>query len=197
MRRLYKISEGMQRFANRKYMIPLAVVFIIILVLMEISPISSSRLEQISGGRGMLDMQFGYSPAQTYTLLNDLGLEGRQVYTGLLGLDFAFAVVFMLLQSLLFTNLLNRVGASPALKLINLLPFVRSALDMLENICLLALLFNHPNQLQGLVGLASTITMLKWIVYRAVIAIALILGVITTTKNFLPKNKIQLGSKTI
>ncbi|HWQ29392.1 MAG TPA: hypothetical protein VN549_00265 [Negativicutes bacterium] len=53
---------------------------------------------------GMLDMQLGYSQSQVYNMLDRIGEEGRSVYAGLLRLDYLFAVVFMLLQSLLMTT---------------------------------------------------------------------------------------------
>lgn len=196
MSRLLDFSKELQRFTNRRYMIPLFVLFIIILAFMEVSPIGSARLKALSGGTGMLDMEFGYSPAQVYGFLNRIGDAGQQIYKALLGLDYPFAVVFMLLQALLITNLLQRAGINHSgLQLLNLLPFVRSALDALENCFLLAILFQYPAQSPALVAMSSTLTITKLVVHRVIIVLTFSLGVWISMRTMVPKSKVQVGGK--
>jgi hypothetical protein len=196
MERIFDFSKKLQRFTTRRYMIPLFVLLVIILTLMEASPIGSVRLKALSGGTGMLDMEFGYNPVQVYGFLNRIGDAGLQLYKALLGLDYLFAVVFMLLQALLITNLLQRAGINhPNLQMLNLLPFVRSALDALENCFLLAILFQYPVQLPALVAVSSAVTISKLVVHRVIIVLTFSLGAWISTRIMLPKNKIQVGGK--
>lgn len=187
MKVLNNISNGMQRFATKKYIIPLLIMFIIIIALMEISPIGKVRLNEMSGGAGMLDMQFGYSQLQVYDLLGSIGTVGRQLYMRLLGLDLIFAVVFMLLQSLMITALLRKAQVNHHWHKLNLLPFVRSALDILENCFILVMLNNYPIQLPIIIAISCMITILKWIIYSAIIAVAFTLGALTSRRSILSK----------
>lgn len=81
-------SNAMQRFANKKFIIPLFVLLVLILTMMEGGPFSSLKLEELSGGMGMLDMQFGYNRLQVNNMLDSIGTTGRQLYVKLLGLRF-------------------------------------------------------------------------------------------------------------
>lgn len=184
-------SNAMQRFANKKYIISVFLLFVLVITVMEIGPVGSIKLKELSGGTGMLDMQFGYSRLQVNNMLDTIGAAGRQLYAKLLGLDFIFAVVFMLLQSLLITALLRKAEVGGKFLILNMLPFFRSALDMTENIFILLLLFYYPVQLPVVVSIASTITSLKWIVYIAIIALLLALGSLATRKAFISKSNTQ------
>jgi hypothetical protein len=196
MNRLLDFSNGLQRFTTRRYILPLFVLLVIVLAFMEVSPIGSARLKALSGGTGMLDMEFGYSPAQVYGFLDRIGDAGQQIYKVLLGLDYLFAVVFMLLQALLITNLLQRAGINHSgLQLLNLLPFVRSALDALENCFLLAILFQYPAQFPALVAASSALTISKLVVHRMIIVLTFSLGAWISTRTLLLKNKVQVGGK--
>jgi hypothetical protein len=196
MNKLLDFSNGLQRFTTRRYILPLFILLVIVLAFMEVSPIGSARLKALSGGTGMLDMEFGYSPAQVYGFLDRIGDAGQQIYKALLGLDYLFAVVFMLLQALLITNLLQRAGINHSgLQLLNLLPFVRSALDALENCFLLAILFQYPVQLPALVAASSALTITKLVMHRVIIALTFSLGAWISMRTMLPKNKVQVGGK--
>jgi len=135
----------------------------------------------------MLDMQFGYSQLQVYDMLASIGTAGRQLYSRLLGLDFLFAVIFMFLQSLLLTVLLRKAAANQYLQKLNMLPFVRSALDIIENVFILVILFNYPTHYLTIVRISSMVTILKWIVYYAIIAVAFMLGSLISYQAILTK----------
>lgn len=184
MRALGDISNGMQRFARKKYIMSLFIMLIGILILMERSTV---RLKEISGGSGMLDMQFGYSHVEVYHMMDSIGAAGRAIYSRLLGLDFIFVVIFMLLQSFLLTVLLRKAAVNQHLQKLNMLPFVRSALDLLENVFILVILFNYPAHSLTIVRIASMITIFKWVVYYAIIAVAVALGVLISYQVILSK----------
>jgi len=198
MRVLDSISNGLQRFARKKYIISLFIMFITIVALLELSPIGAFRLKEMSGGIGMLDMEFGYSQLQVYSLLDSIGAAGRQLYSRMLGLDFIFAVIFMLFQSLLLTVLLRKTAVNQYLQKLNILPFVRSALDIVENIFLLVILFNYPGHYPNIIKISSAITILKWIVYYAIITVAFTLGTLMSYQSILSKiqrKKCEVGGE--
>ena len=143
-----KISGRLTKYANRRYILPLLGLLILILIAMERGPFGSEKIKQLSGGAGTLDMTFGYSTAQAYSLLDRIGSAGRELYVRLLGLDFLFAVVYMALQALLVTALIQKAKLGARWEKLNLLPFLRSALDVVENTLLLGLIAGFPGQYQ-------------------------------------------------
>jgi hypothetical protein len=185
MNKLFQLSNVMNKFVTRYVVIPVVLLLVGVLVIMEVSPIGSVRLKALNDGLGMLDMlRFGYSQSLVYAMLAQIGPAGRLLYSRLLGVDFVFALVYMTFQSLMITNLMRRAKIKGNWRLLNLLPFLRSALDMLENCALLGLIFFFPLQLPWLVVVSSTLTVLKWAVYTLVLLTLFSLGALTTINNF-------------
>ncbi len=182
MNTLDSISDGMKRFANRRYILPLLIVLIPILFFMERGPFGSAAIKALSGGSGTLDMTFGYSASQAHGLLARIGREGRQIYTKLLGLDFLFAAVYMMLQSLLITALMNNANLPTRLEKLNLLPFLRSALDTAENCLIMILISGFPSFHPTVAVVASGITVIKLALNYFYIAIVFFLGALTTSR---------------
>jgi hypothetical protein len=197
MRFLIYISNTILRYATPKYVLVLLVLFIMIAIPMEKGPIGQSTLRELSGGTGMLDMEFGYNRLQVYNMLDVIGQAGRQLYIKLLGLDFIFAVVFMLFQSLMLSSLLKRADVHEQLKVLNLLPFVRSALDIAENCFLLTVMFNYPVQMPVAVAIASFLTISKLVVYKLIIVLLLSLGAFASWKSINAKRKIRKWSENV
>lgn len=191
-----KVSNGLKRFANKRYILPLLALLIIILVFMQCGPFGSAMLKEMSGGTGTLDMHFAYSADQAYSYLDTIGSAGRLMYNRLLGLDFLFAVVYMTLQSLLITALIKKAKLAAHWEKLNLLPFVRSALDFAENIILLLLIANFPEKLTVAVMVASVITAVKLSINYGYIAFAFCLGALTTLQTVLLKSKKQQLNET-
>lgn len=194
MKFLLKVSNSIQRFANKKYIITLFIMFLVIIVIMGKSPVSSSALKRLNAGIGMLDMQFGYSQLQVYNMLEIIGIKGQQHYSEFLGIDFVFAVVFMLLQALLITLLLKKAEVDGKFVILNLLPFVRSVMDIIENCLILTIIFNYPVKLPLIVELSSAVTMLKWIIYSVILALLFLLGALITFKSINTKIRLKRRS---
>lgn len=183
MHMLNTISNGMKRYANKRYIISLLIILIIILVLMDQGPFGTAKLKEISGGLGTLDMQFGYSAAHTYGLFEKIGDPGRWLYVKLLGLDFLFAFFYMILQSLLVTALMKKAKLSARWEKFNLLPILRSVLDMVENCLLLFLIASFPEPHTVVVWIASGITIVKLTINYGYIALVFFLGAVTTRQS--------------
>lgn len=189
MKTLNAVSNGMRKFANKKYIIPLLILLVIILIFMERGPFGSEKIKELSSGVGTLDMKYGYSAVQAYSMFEKIGSEGRLAYSKLLYLDFVFALVYMSLQSLLITALIKKAKLSAKYEKLNLLPVVRSALDVAENCLLLILLAAFPVQHTVAVSIASAITIVKLTINYVYIAGVFFLGALTTSQTIVLKSK--------
>jgi hypothetical protein len=109
---------------------------------------------------------------------------GRQLYTRLLGLDLLFAAVYIALQSLLLTALMKKANLGGRWQALNLLPFLRSALDVAENCLLLYVIASFPAWHGVAVSVASAITVVKLALNYGYIAIVFIMGALTTRRTF-------------
>lgn len=176
MNAFVRLSNLASRFSRARYIVPFLILVAGILTLMEIGPIGIQRFRSLGDGDGMLDMRFGYSANQVATLFENLGEEGRRLYSGLLGLDFAFALTYTALQALLVSALLRKAGLGGPWTRCNLIPFARSALDLVENFLLLFLLARFPKILSPVVTLSSAITVVKLTLNYGYIAFVLFLG---------------------
>lgn len=188
MKTLNAFSGGFKKFANKKYIVPVLLCFIALLFLIERGPFGSLRIKELSGGAGILDMRFGYSGAEAYSLLDKIGELGRNTYIRFLGLDFLFTLVYMLLQSLLITSLVAKAKLSARWEKLNLLPLARCLLDIGENLILIFLLMNYPVRLTTLVTAASVITAVKLFINYAYVAIVFFLGALTSRQSIHFKN---------
>lgn len=169
------ISGKVEQLAVRKYVIPLVIFLFLILSVMQVGPYSIEKLSEASGGIGMLDMKFGYSEILVNRMMENLGDVGRQLYMKLLCIDFLFVIVFMLLQVILISVLLPAAGTGASRRMLMLLPFVRSAFDILENSLLLVILTSYPSRHAALIWSASLMTILKWIVFFVIIVVIVVL----------------------
>jgi len=188
MQALKNLANWIARHTNARNFIVALVLFILITGSMEVCPFGSIHLRSISNGVGMLDMlSGGYSPTLVYSMFERIGEAGRIGYAQLLGMDVIFALVYMCLLSLLTTLLLRGSGFANQWLLLNLLPVVRSGLDLLENALLLTLLFSYPARLELLVNIASLLTIAKWVVYITILALIAVLGIYAAFKNILAR----------
>lgn len=184
MKMFRTLSRSIQPYANTRYILPVLGVFVMVLVVLELSPIGAVRLAAISGGQGMLDMQFGYSAGQAYAMFAEIGETGRQLYVRLLGLDGLFTVVYMVLQALLITALMRKTRVPEQWITLNLLPLVRCVLDIVENILLCYVLIRYPAQYHGLVAACSWVTSIKLALHYGYIGIMFLLGALSTRELF-------------
>ncbi|MCX7709142.1 MAG: hypothetical protein N2484_04765 [Clostridia bacterium] len=137
-----------------------------------------------------MDMQFGYSQTHVYDMLDRVGAAGRELYMGFLTLDFVFIVVFMFLLALLLTFLLEKAAVNSRMKILNLLPVIRSGMDAIENCLLLLVIFNYPVKLPIIVAISSMATILKWVSLVAILALIVILMIRIAWKAILPQKTI-------
>jgi len=191
---LRKLSNRLYTFASKQAFFVLLCFLVVILISMQFG---ANGMKRIDSAYEMLDMRhFGYSQVVVYDLLTRLWSTGRLIYKQQLGIDFLFAVIFALFQSVMITGLMKRSNVNESWRVLNLLPLLRSGLDVIENCLLLAIIFRFPEQLQGMVVLASMFTLLKWFVYVLIMGTLFILGGYMASKS-ITKNISTKAGKTL
>lgn len=189
MKWLNRLSDRAYSSASKQTGLFLLFLLVVILITMQFG---TNGMKKIDSSAELLDMnKLGYSVTTVYGLLTRLTATGRLIYIQQLGIDILFAVVFALFQSVMISSLIKRSKADERLKILNLLPFLRSFLDLAENGLLLSILFRFPLENPILVTTASTVTIAKWIIYYLVVAVLFSLGFYLTSKS-LPKGKLSL-----
>lgn len=161
MKTLHTLSHWCHRVASW----PLTFVFLVVTVLFNVLvfPWLLQRMGMPPGYQP-LDLRFGFSAEDAYSLLEVLGPNGRDQY-------FMAEMVFDLIYPLCYSGLLicllsltygRRLHAGHKLRLINLLPLSILLADFAENIGIAALITHFPGRMDGVVWLASLFNQLKW-----------------------------------
>ena len=144
-----------------------------------ILPGAQARIESFSGGIGPLDLTFFPSAQQALAAIAAYGNEGRTFYATIeLTADILYPIAYTFFYSLLITLLLRAAfDQNSSLQRLNLLPFGAWLFDLLENVCILTLLFSYPAQ-SSLVASALTIMNgIKWLFAGAsILALLFALG---------------------
>lgn len=149
---------------NRKHIIVITVIFIVFIYLINYSPIGLSKLKDITGGSGILDMKLmGYTVEEAYKTLEQLGEEGRAFALQYIApLDMIFPMIY----GIWFFMLLTWRGSLvlPRMKhpwLIGLMGLLGTIFDYMENWNIHRLLTHYPEQLVNTARIANICTRLK------------------------------------
>jgi hypothetical protein len=130
-----------------------------------IMPGAQAKLEALSGGVGPLDLTFFPSAEKVLAAIVAYGAEGRPLYANIeLTADIIYPIVYTFFFSLLMTYLLQRAfDKDSKLQRLNVLPFGAWAFDMLENVCILTLLFSFPAQSALMAFALGLFNGIKWL----------------------------------
>jgi hypothetical protein len=176
-----KLSAHLTRLANG-WLVLVLLLMVVLISQIIIDPFTA-RLEALSGGSGLIDMLLTYSPETAFGLIESYGEAGRTAYSYFTATgDVIFPVAYGLFLSLLLSWLLLR-GTSPdsRLRLLNLVPMAAWAFDWLENVMILTMLGQYPNQSLLLAGASSLATSAKWAM-SAVTFLALVAALVLLAK---------------
>lgn len=169
------LDSRIRKLAMLRNVILLFVVFVMFSVIIFNFGFIPAIMER-SSGADILDNTFNYSAEDVYDLFSTYGNEGRRLYLSyLLLFDFVYPVLFALSNSVLLAYILT--GLFPDVRFLRylyLMPFVAIVFDYVENIGIVTLLLNYPNQLVQLAAITSTITMLKLALVNILFVISLI-----------------------
>ncbi|MCA9874987.1 MAG: hypothetical protein H6659_19900 [Ardenticatenaceae bacterium] len=160
-----KLHELVLRLSTRRNFLILLAIFVGLNLFLA-GPVSPfSRLQAMSGGASLLDLQFLYSPDEAYELLTAYGVNGRAFYLSVLApIDLVTPLLMALFLAITLSMALQ--GAFPAdsrWQKLALLPFVAMLGDYLENMAIVALMLAYPIRLDGVAVMAALFTAVKFI----------------------------------
>ncbi|SDX76258.1 hypothetical protein SAMN05518855_1020131 [Paenibacillus sp. CF384] len=154
--------------------------FIVLLVIEAVVlPYGSSKLNDYSGGAGILDLRLSYSADKAYAIIGAYSDAGRSFYvTFTLAADYIYPIVYSLCFSLLTTVIYRRAFAPKSwLHQLPLLIYITLLLDYLENACILTMLTNYPDRITFIAQAGSLFTTLKWTM-AAISILLLLFGIV-------------------
>jgi len=170
------ISNLIEKVTLKKALIATAF-FLVMLWLIDYSPLGVAELEKITDGVGILDFETRYSADFGYAWLASMGEAGRNFHlTRIMPLDIIFPPSFMLFQfcwlGLLMRKATNR---NSKLRFLGVLPLCYMSLDWIENIGITSMLIKYPMRLDGLCVFTGWVTSLKECVILAIIILFVLL----------------------
>ncbi len=130
---------------------------------MDFFRIGDEGFKVYSGGVSTPDMHFGYVPEWLFGIINTLGSEGRLFYLKFLLFDFIFIISFAFTQAEIMKIIMGRALLAGKWRYVISLSYLRGIFDAGENILLLVILKNYPEQLNGMAIIAGISTKLKFI----------------------------------
>ena len=136
-------------------------------------PFSVEKIAALSGGMGIPDARMYYTYAQLQEMFRHYGVQGRQMYLQLQGVDMVYPLVY----STFLASLMFAVYHKTRLRKMVYVPFVAALLDYGENILLRINLLSFPHMQKGLVRLAASVTFLKWFLVFFAVSL-LVLGAV-------------------
>ncbi len=128
-------------------------------------PLTARRVRELAGGAPVLDIRPGYTPDAAHQFLDALGPAGRSMYLEMLW-------TADLLLPVLFTLFLWTAIGRGALRRWRWAALAAGVADYLENSALTALLLAYPTHRDGVARLASALTVSKFSLYLAALALA-------------------------
>ncbi|MGN1170248.1 MAG: hypothetical protein ACI4SZ_01210 [Lachnospiraceae bacterium] len=153
------------------------VVFIVLLWLIDYSPVGVAGLLQVTGGANILDFESGYTVDYAYGMLEALGEAGRSFHlTKIMPLDIFFPVGLMIFLTSWMSLLLKRLTSDGSvLRLLPLIAVVNMLLDWSENIGITLMLLNYPERLETVCRITSTVSAAKMVCVKCAGIILLLL----------------------
>ena len=158
------VSTAIQRSSSGRAVLLSLAFFIVSAALINGRPFGLAAVEEITGGAGILDMAFTYTPVQAYVMLAALGDAGRAFYlTRIVPLDLVFPAAYTLFFTVAISWLLTRwlPAESPWVRL-NVVPLVAGVADYCENIGVVAMLLAYPAELYGGAAITAVFSPIKF-----------------------------------
>ena len=171
-----KLILFLNRFSNWKTLVGLILLYAIFPFILLKN--AEEKINQLAGKEvGPIDLTFGFSPERTLQMVEDYGDAGRAYYAQVaLTIDIIYPIVYALLFAVILTLIYSRLIGGPV-KYLNLLPFVAMFFDYLENITIVSMLKNYPEQSEAMATLCELFKLFKWMIF-ALILFLIIYGLI-------------------
>ena len=170
-----RMLNWFDRFSTKEHSRKVIIFFVISVVIMENRWFGQSHLKELTGGVGMIDMNFANSVTQIISYLTELGQQGRDAYLVLLGLDFLIIASFGLLQISFMFRLLKGLQLDYPLKWCVIFPLARGLFDVIETVSMAMNVMSFPGQISATLYLAACATPLKWVSLWITVAVLIVL----------------------
>lgn len=166
----------------------ITLLFLLSAFLINTRPFGLGKLKEITGGAGIPDMEFFYTPASLSSILDALGPAGREFYlTRIIPLDMVFPLFYSLFFLIVLFRLMGALGIlNTGVVYLLTLPVLAGSADYAENFCFLSLLLKYPEPMNGLAVMASLFTLVKWICTPASFLLILVMAVLFVKNRIVP-----------
>ncbi len=160
-----RVSEKIIAWFGWKKAVIATAFFAVCYFLINYSGIGVRGLLDITGGANILDFEFGYSAQKAYQMLGSLGEIGRAFYLSrILPLDFIFPISYAAFYTAWMAVLVRHIADGRGwTRAVLALPVLAMLFDWAENICVIRMLRQYPTVLQGVCGVSSAMTVLKFL----------------------------------
>lgn len=176
-----------RKISGKKNFKWIVLAFIISMFLIDNPWFGQKHFEAITGGIGMIDMNWFNSPSAILDYLRTIGDNGRHAYRILLGLDSLLIISMFSFSASLIYRSLKSIGISESYVWLIYVPFFRAVFDAIETFAMMINTFIYPGSSAVIISLASVATPLKWIFMVAMLGIILILLGIRNYRKFVSK----------
>lgn len=149
-----------------------------------IMPLIGGLMKNGTGKQQPLDLQFFSTPQKMYALTESYGEFGRAFYRNVeLSVDILYPIIYTLAFGLLISWLFQR-GLKPGSKWnrLNVVPVGAWLFDLLENLGIVGLLSQFPEQSEVLAWFVTVFTMIKWI-FAGIGMLLIIIGLVMAARN--------------
>jgi hypothetical protein len=179
---LDEVSDRIIAITSPRIVLASFIGFVISSVLINGRPFGVEQLKDITGGVGLLDMEFLYTPDQAYTIFAAMGEAGRAFdLTHIVPLDFVFPFMYTLFYAVAITWLLHTwLPAQSRWHRLNVIPLVGGIADYLENLGIITMLLAWPSRLPDIAHFTMVAGLVKFtfIILAMVIIIGALLGLV-------------------
>lgn len=143
---------------------------------------AETQINTLSGKTlGPIDLTMGFTPARTLQMVEQYGEAARDYYATVeMTIDVIYPLVYTCLFAVVLSLLYYRKSYRP-FALVNVFPFVTLLFDYLENITIVTMLKNYPDQSMTVASLCEIFKMLKWFTF-AVTVLLVIYGLLKSLK---------------
>jgi hypothetical protein len=165
MRILDRVSDRIIAITSGKMVLAALAGYLVLLVLINGQPFGVAQLKEITGGTGILDLGFLYTPEQAYALFSAMGEAGRAFdLTRIVPLDMLFPFAYTLFDAVAITWLLHRwLPAGSRWHRLNVVPVVGGIADYLENFGIIMMLVAWPAPLPDIARFTMVAGLVKFL----------------------------------
>jgi len=156
------LSTWMYRVFNTRVMIIAIVIFVLFTAIA--LPMASKYAAARTGTDTSPDTSLIYSSDDLYSMAEDYGAEGRRAYVVMrFTFDLFWPIIYLFFMASVTTRLFSIFRENSKLRLLNLLPFMGTLFDYLENVFAAIVIGRFPLETPVAAKITPIFTVTKWI----------------------------------